>query len=116
MPLFFHTVVLPGDANGFGVWLLEHYYEHLAMVSLGFQQTPPKFIPDYALQSWSDEPAIVKTWLAAHQTIHDALRAWTGVQGIDLSTVDLNDDDSWFEWLDAHAQEHVLLENALGLT
>jgi hypothetical protein len=116
MPIFFHNVVFPDDPTGFGVWLNEHYLEHLQMVALGLKQSPPRFIPDYAILSWSDEKAIVKQWLDAHQQIHNALRDWTGVQGIDLSSVDLSDDDEWFAWMDDHAQEHVLLEQALGLT
>lgn len=116
MALFFHTVVLPNDPSGFGVWLLEHYYQHEQFVSLGLTQSPTQFIPDYAIQDWSDEPGIVKQWLNVHQQIHDALRDWTGVQGIDLSTVDLNDHDAWFEWMDAHAQEHSLINSALGIT
>jgi len=116
MPLFFNKNVLPDDPAGFGVWLLSHYYEHLQFVSIGLNQTPVRFIPDYAIQSWSDEPGIVRTWLSVHQTIHNALRSWTGVQGIDLSTVDLEDRTSWFEWMDAHAAEHTLIEQSLGIS
>lgn len=116
MALFNHTVVLPDDPSGMGVWLLEHYYEHLQFVTLGLKQTPAVFIPDYAVQSWSDERPIVKQWLAAHQTIHDALRGWTGVQGIDLSTVDFDDQSAFFQWMDAHATEHTLIRQALGIS
>jgi hypothetical protein len=116
MPLFFHNTLLPDDPTGMGVWLIEHYYEHLQFVQLGMQQSPVRFIPDYAIQSWSDQKSVQTQWLNVHQTIHDALRTWTGVQGIDLSTVDLEDREEWFEWMDAHAQEHILIEQALGLS
>ena len=114
--LFFHTTVLPDDPTGFGVWLIEHYYEHREFVALGLQQTPTQFIPDYAILDWSDQPGLQKQWLSAHQDIHNSLRAWTGVQGIDLATVDLSDHAAWFDWLDAHAQEHALIETALGVS
>ena len=107
--------VLPDDATGFGAWLTEHYYQHLQFVQLGLKQTPVRFIPDYDIISWSDEPGIQKLWLWAHQTIHNCLRSWPGIQGIDLATVDLSDNASWFDWLDAHAQEHGEIESALGL-
>lgn len=116
MAIFFHNIVLPDDPVGFGVWLIEHYNEHLAFVQLGLKQTPTRFIPDYDIKAWADERPAIKSWLDVHMQIHNALRNWTGVQGIDLSTVDLDSDDSWFEWLDAHAQEHVLIEKTLGLT
>ncbi len=107
--------VLPDDPTGLGAWLLEHYYQHRQFVALGLTQTPTRFIPDYDILSWSDDPGITKLWLNAHQDIHSALRTWTGVQGIDLASVDLSDNAQWFEWLDDHAQEHRALESALGL-
>lgn len=111
---FFHNVVLPDDPNGFGVWLMEHYREHIQFVLIALNQTPPVYIPDYAIQSWSDKPAERAAWMDSHQQIHNALRNMTGVSGIDLSVVDLENTVSWFLWFDAHAAEHVALETALG--
>ncbi|HZP77531.1 MAG TPA: hypothetical protein VFB45_15410 [Pseudolabrys sp.] len=115
MPIFFHNVVLPDDPNGFGIWLIEHYREHLQFVQIGLNLTPPTFIPDYALQSWSDKPAQQTAWLNSHQEIHNTLRNLTGVSGIDLSVVDLDNAASWLLWMDAHAAEHVALEQVLGV-
>ena len=48
-------------------------------------------------------------------TAHQALRAFTGVSGIDLANVDLSKEDQWFEWMDDHRAEHADLRAALGI-
>ena len=113
---FFHDTVLPNDAAGFGQWLLEHSYEHTQMHNLSFQQTPPTIVPDYDLLSWSFTDEVQVSWLQAHQSVHQLLRQATGVQGIDLSEVNLKDAGSWFQWMDDHAEEHRLLRQAFGIS
>ncbi len=113
--LFPIKAVAPDDPAGFGFWLNEHYYQHIQFVQLGLKQTPVRFIPDYDILAWSEEPGVQKLWLSAHQAIHDALRTWTNVQGIDLANVDLSDNTQWFLWLQDHATEHSLFEQALGV-
>ena len=113
---FFHDTVLPGDEAGFGQWLIEHSYEHTQFHNLAFQQTNPIIVPDYDLMSWSFAKEVQAAWLQAHQTVHQLLRQATGVQGIDLSEVDLSDSTSWFEWMDDHAEEHRLMRQAFGVT
>ena len=113
---FFHDTVLPNDKAGFGAWLTEHSYEHTQMHNLALQQTSPVIIPDYDLISWSEDPEIQASWLQAHERVHELLRQATGVQGIDLSVVDLKDPGAWFEWMDDHAEEHRLLRQAFGIS
>jgi hypothetical protein len=43
------------------------------------------------------------------------LRNFTGVSGIDLSDVDLTQEDQWYSWMDSHASEHADIRSALGI-
>lgn len=112
---FFHDTVLPHDPEGFGTWLIEHSYEHTQFHNIALLQLPPFVVPDYDLASWSWSPEVSATWLQVHEQVHVSLRQLTGVQGIDLSLVDLTDEGAWFEWMDDHAQEHALLRLAFGI-
>jgi hypothetical protein len=116
MPLFFHDVVLHNDPDGLGIWLLEHYQEHLQFVRMGLQQTPIQNIPDLDIAIMSQEPERREEWLSSHMDIHENLRNWTNVQGVDLATVDFDNSDSWFLWMDAHAQEHRAIRSALNIS
>lgn len=113
---FFHQYVLPHDAAGWGMWLTEHYYEHVRFLLTARGLANPVNISDYDILSWSDEPSLVQGWLGAHQQIHQDLRNLTGITGTNLQEVDLTDDGQFLLWQDAHAQEHQALEQALGAT
>lgn len=112
---FFHDIVLPRDPAGFSIWLQEHYLEHVQFVELFQAEAVPVFVPDYNFALWSDDKKTQSAWLESHETAHQVLRTFTGVDGIDLSDVDLTQDDQWFEWMDDHAEEHALLRQALGI-
>lgn len=107
-------VVLQGDSAGFSQWLTSHYFEHLRFISIAQNKTPPYSVPDYALNAWRPERPFQIDWLSKHQSVHESLRELTGVSGVDLSVVDLSDRVAWFQWMDAHAQEHGFLRTALG--
>jgi hypothetical protein len=115
--IFFRPdTVLPNDPAGFGLWLIGHYLEHKQFITSALTLTPPQTIPDYAIQSWNDDPAAVASWLNAHEQIHVALRAVSNITGIDLSAVDLTDEDEFFEWMDDHRTEHALFRGFFSIT
>ena len=116
MVQFSPDIVQFGDTIGWGTWLDGHYREHQQFIDIGFASTPVVFIPDYDLLSftWNDRRA-VEDWLNVHQTVHEALRNSTGVQGIDLSVVDLENPAYFALWLDTHAQEHAQIRQVLGI-
>jgi hypothetical protein len=116
MPLFFPDVVLPHDPAGFGRWLIGHYLEHKQFISSAAALAIPQNVPDYAIHSWSDDPAAVSAWLNAHEQIHEALRQVAGYSGIDLASVDLSQDDQWYVWMDDHSAEHGAERQFFGLT
>jgi hypothetical protein len=110
-----HDILLPQDPAGFSIWLQEHYLEHVQFVRLFQSQTPHVFIPDYNFALWADDKQTMAAWLEAHQVTHLALRNFTGVSGIDLSDVDLTQEDQWYSWMDSHASEHADIRSALGI-
>jgi len=116
MPLFFQTDFFPGDDIGFGIWRMGHYLEHEQFIQLGLQQNPVVQVPDFSIVDWTNNPRARQDWLDAHQDIHNRLRAWTGVQGVDLSVVNWDKPDELLDWLDDHATEHALIRQALQIT
>jgi hypothetical protein len=115
MAIFFHTTFYPDDPIGFGIWRMEHYLEHLQFVQLGLLQNPIVLVPDYSIVDWTDNQRARQDWFDAHQDIHNRLRSWTGVQGVDLSVVDWDKPDEQLSWLDDHGVEHSLIRQALNL-
>lgn len=112
---FFHTEFLFKDDEGFGIWRLEHANEHTKFVQVGMTASPVRLIPDYDLSSWSDASFAVRNWLTTHENVHELLRGWTGVSGINLADVDLSKEDEFYDWLDAHAAEHTQIRQVLGI-
>lgn len=116
MALFFHDIYLFGDPSGAAVWRREHQAEHTQFVQIFLAQASPKPVDDFDFMSWQDDSKpFLAFWLNSHETVHEQLRALTGVSGVDLSEVDLTKPDEFYEWLDVHRSEHILLRTAMGL-
>lgn len=113
--LFQPDTCLPRDPAGWGLWLNGHALEHESFRIACLGLSTPIVIPDFDIRSWKDGPEFVQQWLANHEQIHQAIRDVTGVNGDDLSLVDLSQDDQWFVWLDDHAQEHAAMRSVLGV-
>lgn len=114
MALFSPDIVAYGDQAGMGLWINSHWYEHGQFWQLGLALTPPQRFPVYDLLGWSEDPEQVRAWLDAHAAVHEALRTFTGVGGIDLSQ--LSDDPGAFDqWMAYHAQEHATLRRVFGV-
>jgi hypothetical protein len=116
VPRFFHDIFLYNDPEGFGVWRAEHQYEHTQFYTTLAAQTPRKLIPDLDLVSWDDSKPFQTRWLVAHESVHEQLRTYTGVSGVNLADVDLTKEIEFYEWLDIHRTEHTLLRQAFGIT
>jgi hypothetical protein len=97
------------------MWLTGHYYEHENFRVACLKLTDPIVIPEYDILSWRDDPEFVQSWLQNHEAIHEAIRTVTNVNGVDLSLVDLGQDEQWYEWLDDHSQEHILFRQVLNV-
>jgi hypothetical protein len=110
-PTFFSL----GDRAGQGQWEMGHYRQHLRYLLTFLGISPPIVIPDHPIMRMGDNDTQKKIWLADHAAIHNTLRTYTNVTGIDLSLVNLHSADEFQVWLDAHATEHDLIDQALGL-
>jgi len=116
MPIFFHDQFLFGDEAGFAQYRQEHWYEHIQFVQLGQAHTPIQLIPDYDLGSWEDSRSFATDWLTTHESVHEILRGYTGVGGINLADVNLANETEFYLWIDAHRAEHRALRTAFGIT
>ena len=85
-------------------------------MQIGQKNTPVILIPDYDLTSWDNSQSYATNWLTTHETVHEILRYYTGVAGINLADVNLSKEDEFYEWIDAHRNEHVALRKAFGIT
>ena len=115
MTLFTPNYCLPHDPVGFGLWRITHEIEHQQLRAKAFALTPPLAIPEYDLGFWDDDPRVVTSWLNRHNEVHQLLRIPTGITGIDLSAVTLDDDGEWNDWMQDHGDEHQQLEAFYGI-
>jgi hypothetical protein len=112
---FIPDLVQPHDPAGWGRYLIGHYLEHGAMALAASRLTPAVFIKDYGFQKWSDDSSAVVSWHSTHMQVHQALRSQSGVSGIDLSAVDMSDEEGFLDWQENHRVEHASLRRFYGL-
>ena len=98
MPLFFHDQFLFGDEAGFAQYRQEHWYEHVQFVQIGQAQSPVILIPDFDLTSWANDQSFATNWLTTHESVHEILRFYTGVTGINLADVNLENESEFYTW------------------
>jgi hypothetical protein len=115
MTEFSPNLVLFGDRAGLGRWLIGHYRQHLNYTSALAAKTPPIYIADHPIMDIGDTPAERRIWLDDHEAVHAILRGYLNVTGGDLSQLDFTKEAGWYLWLEAHANEHALFDQALGL-
>ena len=114
MPQFLPDLVEFGDAAGMGQWEVSHYREHLQFVQILGSLSTPVEIPDYPMLSFLTQPD--QNLIGLHSTAHALLRGATGVTGVDLAELDLQEGQGFEDWLNFHRQEHAQIRAVLGLT
>jgi hypothetical protein len=115
MPQFQPDQVAFGDIAGLGAWDVGHAREHLQFVQVLAQSTPSIAIPDFDLMSFLTAGPAKKSMVLSHYQSHQLLRGALGITGVDLSEVDLDKEDDFYNWLGYHASEHQLIRQALGI-
>jgi len=115
MPQFSPDQCAFGDIAGMGAWDIGHGREHIQFVQALAARNPAVVIPDRDLLSLLTAGDARASQVQSHQQTHALLRSITGVQGVDLGQVNLGDEGDFYNWLGAHAQEHILLRQALGI-
>lgn len=102
----------PGHHNQINSWIFNHDQEHRAIIKAIFAKRGIRST-EYILEPFNtDDPA---GWLARHQSAHNDFNALVNYNGTDLQDVDFKNDKerqawSWFHW-----QEHININNALGI-
>ena len=113
---FVPPIYLFGDRAGQGRWEISHYRQHLRYINVLASRSPPVIIGYHNLLRLGDTKLTRRVWLNDHENVHAQLRSLANVTGIDLSVVDLDDPHEFSIWLDAHATEHGLIDQGLGLS
>lgn len=104
-----------GDAAGAGQYLVGHFRQHLRYNSVLASKTPPVVIPVFPILSVDGGKIGRRSWLEDHANWHNLLRPLANVTGIDLSTVDMDNEQEFYGWIDSHNLEHQLLDIAFGV-
>ena len=104
-----------GDIAGTGEWLVGHYRQHLRY-NAAILASPAKAL----ISVW---PILIvqagelgrRDWLNSHESWHEAVRPFANVTSIDLSVVNFDDENQFYEWMSLHNQEHDALDAAFGV-
>ena len=116
MPQFAPDQVTFRDIPGYGAWDIGHGREHIQFVQTLAQRVPAVLIPDFPLLSFLNSGPARPSILQSHAQSHVLIRAALGLTGNDLSTVNLDDQNDFYDWTGYHAQEHAAIRQTLGLT
>jgi hypothetical protein len=115
MPQFQPDIVTFNDIPGYGAWDIGHAREHMQFIQVLAQATPSISLPDFNLLSFLTAGQSRKSMLESHEQAHELLRDATGVQGLDLSQFNLDDEGDFSNFLAYHSTEHQQLRQALGI-
>lgn len=111
------NLVAFGDRAGLGEWEVGHYRQHLAYNAHLAGLTPPVILPDFPIfRLVGINRTEVLFWLNYHEKWHELIRPFANVTDIDLSEFDIMKPAVWYEWQDLHNSEHLLFDQAFGLT
>ncbi|HEX8838362.1 MAG TPA: hypothetical protein VF748_15570 [Candidatus Acidoferrum sp.] len=114
MPQFAPDQCSFGDIAGYGAWDISHGREHIQFIQV--LAANGVNLPDPDLLMLLTAGQARQSQVLSHYTQHKLLRQATGVQGVDLSQVNLDDPNDFYNWLGYHATEHAQLRSLLGLT
>jgi len=104
-----------GDAAGNGEWFVGHYRNHLQYNAKLAARTPPVLLPEFPILAVEGGKIGRRSWLDSHQSWHELLRPLANATGVDLSTVDLDNENEFTQWMGAHNAEHAFLDQVFGV-
>lgn len=113
MPQFSPDQCSFGDLAGMGAWDISHGREHIQIIQVFAGRGVN--LPDPDLLTLLTAGGARSSQVQSHYAHHQLLRVQTGVDGIDLGQVNFDDQGDFYSWLGYHAQEHLLLRQALGI-
>lgn len=104
----------PDDAEVRSQWSFAHQDAHSKIVEAIFQQTGTP-LALYILDPMPDpKSAQFQTWTEIHQQAHTAFDAILGIQGNNLTALDVSQPDQIEVWIRLHADEHIQAQKALN--
>lgn len=86
---------------------LDHQSINNALLSQGL------IIPFLPIGSEND---LTEVWLEIHDRIHKGIDENLNIENVDFSFLDMNDRQSYEDWLESHADQHDLYLQALSFT
>lgn len=116
MPQFSPDQVTFKDIAGYGGWDIGHARGHIQYVQVLAQQTPAILIPDFDLLNLLTAGTSRKSQVDSHAQAHNLLRQITGVQGVDLTQFNLDDENDFYNFMGYHATEEAEIRHVLGIT
>jgi hypothetical protein len=116
MPQFQPDQVSFGDRAGYGAWDLGHYREHLQFVQAMAALVPAVLIYDFDLSLFLAAGQARPSQIQSHAQAHTLLRAALGLTGSDLSTANLDDQGSFYDFLAYNAADHAAIRQQLGIS
>jgi len=103
----------PGDGPGMNEFSFANQDHHLQIARAIYSQAGI-FIPVYSLDPIHlADPGV---FLYQHQQAHNVQNSVLGIQGNDLTDIDLTKRSELEEWILIHFQEHFAAQQILGLT
>jgi hypothetical protein len=105
-----------GDIPGYGMWDIGHGREHITFVQNLAARTSPILLPDPDLTAILSGGPTARESLDTHQSIHELLRGYTGVAGVDYTDFRLDQETEFYAFLAYHEQEHAQLRAVLGIS
>jgi hypothetical protein len=116
MPQFAPDQVDFGDVIGYGAWDTGHGREHLQFVQVSSQANPPVALPAYDLFTLLTIKEVRRDALLAHYQTHLLLRGALGITGVDLSAFNLDDPNSFYDFMAYNRDDHTMIRQQLGIT
>jgi hypothetical protein len=116
MPQFSPDLASFGDSAGYGAYDVGHAREHIQFVQILAMQTPAIVIPDFDLLSFLTAGQNRRSMLESHMEAHNILRQVSGVQGVDLTEFNLDDQNDFYSFTAYHQTEHQQLRQFFGVT
>lgn len=102
----------PPTKQGMEEWFQAHAQHHAAIIS-AFKSTSGVQLDSLGL--YPVNPKDLSDWLQRHQQMHNEMGQLAGVQGTDLTGLDLNDKAKSDSWFFQHFLQHQGVSQACGV-
>lgn len=103
---------LPQTPEDWALWSFAHASFHHD-VDQAVARIYGKTLPEFALDPFNPKDS---SWLYNHQFNHNARNTVLGIQGTDLTNLDISDESSLLDWIASHAAEEQYAAQVLNLS